>query len=323
MGRAALLCFAALLLVVGAAVEACGGSSEDVVARVGKTAITKPELDHWERIRLSAPGDRALRSAKLRALGFLIWSAQTVGQAEELGVTVDDGRAKRLLEDLEASWKLHYKGGLVPREAELQSQLQAAGETTADRRRLMKLHLLAADVERAQSEQAEHGISRAQLLAYYRGHRGHFILPERRNITAIITWRKSTAANAKRALEAGESPKSVVERFNEQPSEGGLRVGLTRGNGKKRYERDFFAARPHVLVGPVKELMYFVFEVTKIVPARMRSLTEVQAAVRRELIRGELRDLSTAVMEASLRRWRLRTRCAPGYVVERCTGVGL
>jgi hypothetical protein len=229
-----------------------------------------------------------------------------------------------LLEELDASWDAGYKGGLVPREAELQKQLRAKGETNADRQWLMRVHLLAAEVEQAHIKQAEGRIAPAQVLGYYRSHRGRFVLPERRDITAIITWHRSTASKAKQKLEAGESPKSVVERFNEQPSEGGIRIGLTRRRGpQKPYERDFFAARPHVLIGPSKELMYYVFEVTRIVPARQQRLGEVERVVRRKLISGQSRGLLQAVVDASLRRWRASTRCAPDYEVPGCGDVRL
>jgi hypothetical protein len=317
--RAALRCSTALLAVLSViTIGACGKGSTDIVARVGRTSIAKSELKHWEAVRFSSPGDETSVSPRDRALSLLIWSAQTAGRAEELSITVSDGRVRALLEELEAAWGGGYKGGLVPREAELQRQLNAPGETTADRFWLLKMHLVAARVEQAEIAQAEDRVSRTQVVSYYKDHRRRFVLPERRNITAVMTWHESQARKARRELEAGESARGVVDRFNEQPTEGGLHVGLARKSGKKRFERDFFAARPHVLIGPRKELMYYVFEVTKVTPPRQQGLDEVETTVRRELVSGKSRGLLRAVVNSSLRRWRAKTRCAEGDVVPRC-----
>jgi hypothetical protein len=68
----------------------------------------------------------------------------------------------------------------------------------------------------------------------------------------------------------------------------------------------------------VKELLYYVFEVTKIVPHRQQSLTEAEGVVRRKLITGRSHGLFEAVADSSLRRWRAMTRCAQGYLASAC-----
>jgi hypothetical protein len=132
---------------------------------------------------------------------------------------------------------------------------------------------------------------------------------------ACSSWSKPKIEQAKRGLIAGESFTTLAERFNQTPK-GGLRIGITRGHGKKRYERDYFAARPHVLVGPLKELLYYVFEVMKVIPGGPETLQQAESSIRRRLGTEDTAKLGTAAEAA----WRMRTRCRGGYVCPGAAG---
>ena len=105
----------------------------------------------------------------------------------------------------------------------------------------------------------------------------------------------------------------VAERFN-RSIEGGLRLGRGRGTQKKQYEKDYFSAPPHVLVGPRKEILYYVFEVFHVRKGYERPLPEVEASIRDRLATLKLERAASA-REMS---WRSRTICRSGYRASLC-----
>src|SRR5690242_17944753 len=105
MGRASryiLVCVSFLL--TAASLAACGGGSDDVVARVGGSPITKASFDHWLSVQAATNGQTASAQStpsealKRQVLDFLIPSQWTLGEAAELGVKVTDGEAQKQLE---------------------------------------------------------------------------------------------------------------------------------------------------------------------------------------------------------------------------------
>jgi hypothetical protein len=133
-----------------------------------------------------------------------------------------------------------------------------------------------------------------------------------------MNWGRAQTVEAKRQLQAGVKFATVAERFN-QSVEGGLRLGRAHGAFTKRYERDFFAAPPHVLVGPLKELMYYVFEVMSIKRGHQKSLAEAEPTIRRLLA---AHDARTELRRAYELKWRARTSCRAGYMAPECERQG-
>jgi parvulin-like peptidyl-prolyl isomerase len=295
--------------------------SSDTVARVEKATITKAVFDRWMAIKPPEGGRLGERDLRRRVLSYLVLSAWTVERAAELGFAVTNADVDRELESVEFDATHHYSGGAVNREAELQRLLDGQRESHTEQLQIVRVHLLAAKVEQQQTQQAEREISSTEVIDYYARHRRRFVLPERRDVKAIMTWKEAGAEKAKRELQTGKSFTSVARRFNEQPSEGGLRLGFTPVPGtRKRYEHDFFAAPPHVLIGPRKEVMYYIFEVVKVTRPRQQSLEQVEPTVRRQLIDGELHYLLTDIADRTTREWRSKTRCATGYSGPECGG---
>jgi hypothetical protein len=72
-----------------------------------------------------------------------------------------------------------------------------------------------------------------------------------------------------------------------------------------------FTAKPGVLTGPIKfRVDYFMFEVTRIEPARQRTLAEGQATIRTQLAdRQRRRNLATFIA-AWRRKWTAEMSCA-------------
>jgi len=331
LARVVVSCSAVLLSIIG--ISSCGGGSDEIVARVGRAAITKPEFEHWLSVgaatgatrlyspatQASARDPRSYATQKQQTLSFLISSTRTIGEAAEKGIDVSDTQAKAALDRLRYE-RIYGTTTPLPKEAELQSLLSGKGETPSDRLWIVKVHLLVAKLEQRQLVEAEQKITYAQLASYYAKNRRRFVVPERRDVEVIETFRKAKIETAKREIQSGQSLHGVVQRRNDEPDVGGSLRGLSRRALRHGYENNYFRAKPGVLVGPLKSEIYYLFEVTAVMPARQQTLEEVQAKIRRELISGAQRRVFANTVRALDERWRSKTFCATGYAVEQCAG---
>lgn len=148
------------------------------------------------------------------------------------------------------------------------------------------------------------------------------MVPERRNVEVNETFRKAKIDKAKQEIDAGQDLVSVVKRRNDEPDVGGSKFGLVRHSLPHGYEDNYFKAKPHVLVGPLKDEIYYLFEVTAIVPARQQTLGEVLATIRQRLIVGAHRYVFTNLVRALNEKWKRKTRCRAAYMVNQCGTLG-
>jgi hypothetical protein len=192
--------------------------------------------------------------------------------------------------------------------------LFAKAHSHADRLWLMKLAILATKVQSRELADAESKITKAQIASYYAGHKSSFVVPERRDLQWVVTYHDSTTRKAMREIRSGKSFLSVAERLSlDPPTISGLELA---SSPEQQFARRIFAAKPHVLVGPFYQapVNHYVFEVTKVTPARQQTLTQSEASIRRQLA---ARGVATAA--ALEHKWASRTSCRPGYVAQRCT----
>jgi foldase protein PrsA len=320
-------CGAVLLAVAG--LSACGGGSggsDGVVARVGETPITSATLAHWQSIKgdpngATAPNPTTAGAGRHRqqALGFLIASQWTLGEAAELGVRVTTGEARKQLERFKYIQLERIGYQRFPREAQLRKSLASPGETFADQVWLTRLNMLAAGIEQERLAQLERQLTPTQVTAYYRAHSRRFLLPAARDMEIIMTYKQAATEKAKREIQSGKSFLSVARRVSVDPEATEGRQHLVRGREEPEFEEHVFAAKPYVLEGPIHQALdYYVFEVTKITPAREQTLAQSQASIRRQLAAQRLRQVSAQLLQAGERRWIARTDCRPGYVVAQC-----
>jgi hypothetical protein len=297
--------------------SSCGvdrGSTGIVVASVAGAEIGSKLLDDWTRVTLTVGGARSQADASRQALGLLILWQWTAGEAQALHVKVTTAEAGAQLALSQANQNvLGSEFELFRGEHTLKSYLASPKVSQENQLTLVKMAMLAARVATRHAALAEDEIPRASVVAYYDRYHSQFRVGERRDIKAIMNWSKAMVLEAKHEMQAGIRFHTIEERFN-QSVEGGLRLGRARGAQTKRYERDYFAAPPHVLIGPRKELMYYVFEVMSIRPSFERTLAEAEPAIRRRLAAPQ----QGAAQRAYEQRWRERTVCRSEYQARRC-----
>ena len=165
-------------------------------------------------------------------------------------------------------------------------------------------------------------VTDAQIQAYYNKNKSRFATPERRDIRIVLTKQQSRAQQAKRALQSGQSWKSVAKRFSiDQASkaQGGLLSGVAKGQQEKALDDAIFKAQKGKLVGPVKtQFGYYVLEVSKVTPAKQQSLEQSKASIQQILTSDNQRKALDKFGKDYRKRWRAQTSCRKGFTTADC-----
>ncbi len=114
---------------------------EAILACVGNTPITGALFSHWFTIaeRASSRSERAHPAGLLQeAMGFLISSDWTIGEARELHIVVTNAKVRRTFD--------HIRRQQFPRRREFTKFLESSGETEEDLMLRVRLNLLTSRV---------------------------------------------------------------------------------------------------------------------------------------------------------------------------------
>jgi len=334
--RLALLAFGALfilLFVIFAIAQGIGDPSipSDAVAVVedappGLGTITKADFQH-ALVQTSAqkqeksvpkPGDAKYEELKSTALGELLDAIWIQGQAEEIGISVTD---KEIAEELEKLKKQAFKT-----EKEYKEFLKEAHFTKADVNERVTIQMLSAQIQEKVSETAIVP-SNSEIEDYYEAAKAsQYTTPESRDIRVVKNKDKAKVEEAKAALEKDDSNKSwekVAKKYSTDTTKGngGLQSGVTEGAGTlgEPLEAEVFAAPQGELEGPLQEgSNYTIFEVMKITPEKVQSLDEAKSQISTQLAEQTKQQEFAAFLRGYSYKWKSRTFCADGFVIERC-----
>lgn len=333
-----------MLAVVGVAVglgaAGCGGSapSSPAVARIPGESITAATLSHWVEIfapqhvvpqppdytacvarlakdaRNGATGSpisrcREQHQALVRqALDFLIGAAWLTGEAASRGQKVSRDDVARRLRAVKSS----FPNG----DQEFRESLIATSHTVADLERELEAELSAARLKHG----VEAGVpvaSEAQAHAYYTTHLGQYEISERRY---IYIFENLPSASAARHLisELGQGRSLTDNSLHESFQ----RREIPEFEGEKRQILEAIFAAPLRRVAKPVELngYFFVFEVVRIDPGYLQPFASVRDAIAALLTKQSRRAKLERFIAAWRRRWIAKTRCAPGYLIQKCSG---
>jgi hypothetical protein len=269
-------------------------------------------LHHW--VSVASLADKVEPSTlKERILKLLIFSKWLTGEASRLGVSVSRAEAERELQTLRIDQAEGLTYQRFPNETELRTLLVASKVGPDDRRWLMTMSLLLPKVEQARLAEARRKVPRGEVEKYYRSHSREFFLPDQRDLEIIGSLQTSVIWQAKREIEAGKPFLEVAKRVS---TDGEAPEGLwhlVRGQDEPPVEKVVFAAKPHVLVGPAKYSLEYIFEVLDSIPAHEEPIAQAETAIREKLAPSV--NSLRAGFEAQ---WIARTSCRAAYVVPRC-----
>lgn len=267
------------------------------------------------------PGAAALKNTcqseyqklEKQALKTLIADQWVIGGAAEAGVSASGEELARAVHAGEAGQSA----------SQVEQILARTGRTRADFVFETKVALLGEGLRELVRHKTQR-IPHAELVRYYDRNRSKFAAPKRRDLEIVRAGSRAEALKIKAEIAAGASFASVASRLPAEHQPVYSKHGFVRGYEPRLYQEPpldhaIFAARPRVLSGPVGiSLGYYVFRVTRAYPARQDTFAQAQAAIRTELPKLLYKRALVAFIKGWRRRWRARTDCQPGYVVQKC-----
>lgn len=265
------------------------------------------------------PGDDKYDELKKAALGELLDTIWIQGEAEELGISVTP---KQIATELAQIKKTNFKT-----EAEYQKFLKTSRFTKEDVLARVKLQLLSTQIQEAISKEAPPP-SAAEVADYYETAKDtQYTTAESRDVRVAVNKDKAKIEAAKAALEKDDSPESwekVAAKYSEDPTtkdKGGLQPALTEEllASQESLKSAIFDNPTGVIVGPVDvEGKFFVIEVDKLNPAKVKSLDEVKAEITTQLTQQVAQKVFSDFVAEYQSKWSSRTFCASGFEIERC-----
>jgi parvulin-like peptidyl-prolyl isomerase len=265
------------------------------------------------------PGDDKYEELKSAALGELLDTIWIQGEAEELGISVTP---KQIATELAQIKKTNFKT-----EAEFQKFLKTSRFTREDVLARVKLQLLSTQIQEAIAKEAPPA-SDAEISDYYETSKDtQYRTAASRDVRVIVNADKAKVEAAKAALEKDDSPASwqkIATKYSEDPttkSKGGLQPALTEEllASQEELKSAVFGSPTGVVVGPVDvEGKFFVIEVDKLNPEKVKTLGEVSNEIKTQLTQQVAQAVFSEFVAGYQSKWQSRTFCADDFAIERC-----
>ena len=351
------LCTLALgaFFVPAAIFAGCGGVPGDAVATVDGTSISKSDFDHWMTVAAKSGGQSGAAAPKPPAFADCIKQKRKTTPAPAKGQPkVTDSQLKtqckqeynslrdqvmQLLvsfewiegeakakdikvsdKEVQASFDKQKKQAF-PKAADFDKFLKDSGQTEGDILKRVRLDTLSNKI-RDKVTKGKDKVTDAQIAAFYNKNKARFAQPERRDLRIVLTKDKAKAEKAKKAIESGQSFKSVAKKYSiDQASkaQGGKLPAVAKGQQEKALDTAIFAADKGKLVGPVKtQFGYYVFEVTKINKATQQTLDQAKATIKQTLASQNQQKALDSFVKSFRKRWKAKTDCRDAYATQDC-----
>jgi foldase protein PrsA len=280
--------------------------------RVGDVVIGQRDVAHWTgaialRSELGSPLGKLHGTPREQALEFLISAQWLIGEAADRGLAVSSAKVqRRLQESIEST-----PNGKREFDREAASQ----GRTTAD----VKLEIKAELAAQALSEMVFKRVppvTQADAAAYYTRHQAEFRVRELR-VVDLIESIKTRAAALALGRRVGTGSRFAGMAFRERVEQQTPQEEAQESNGA--LVRAIFAAKPGVVSGPASfNNKWVLVLVRRILPARAKPMTAVKEEIVKHLTRQRYEKALKRFADAFRKKWRARTDCRPGFVVQGC-----
>jgi foldase protein PrsA len=248
-----------------------------------------------------------------QVLQFLISAAWIQGEAADKGVKVTDAEVKKQFDQ--------QRQQSFPKDADYLNFLKSSGYIQEDLLYRIKVQELSNKL-RTKILKGKDKVTDAQIADYYNKNKSRFAQPEKRDLRIVLTKTQAKAEQAKKALESGQSWKSVASKYSiDQASQdnGGLLPGVAKGQQEKALDEATFSAPKGKVSGPVKtQFGYYVFEVDKINKGSQQSLDESKATIKQLLQSQQQQKALDKFVKDFRKKWKDRTDCRKGYVTQDC-----
>jgi foldase protein PrsA len=248
-----------------------------------------------------------------QVMQFLISSAWIEGESADRGVKVSDTDVKK---DFDKQRQQSF-----PKDKDYLAFLKSSGYVQEDLLYRIKVQDLSTKLRDAVLKGSDK-VSDAQIANYYNKNKSRFAVPEKRDLRIVLTKTEAKANEAKKALDSGQSFKTVAPKFSiDQGSRdnGGVLAGVPKGQQEKALDAATFSASKGKISGPVKtQFGYYVFEVTKITPGTQQTLAQSKASIKQLLVSQQQQTKLAAFVKDFQKKWKDRTDCQKGYQTTDC-----
>jgi parvulin-like peptidyl-prolyl isomerase len=289
-----------------------------VVQQVASGGLKKPP----------EPGSKKEEEIKQAALNEALDAIWIQGEAEELGISAT---SKQIATELAQIKKQNFKT-----KGAYQAFLEKSHFSEEDVLARVQLQLLSTQIQETITKAAP-PVSDSEIEDYYdTSKETQFTTPASRDVRIVVNKDKAKVVQAKALLAKDDSPaswKKVAAKYSLDPStksKGGLRPGLSEEALSLKPEGGLKAAlfdsATGEVVGPVDyEGSFYVVEVEKLNPAKVKTLAEVRSQVSTQLTQQAQQAFFSEFVAEYQSKWTSRTFCAADFVSERCanyTGSG-
>ncbi len=283
------------------------------IAEKKKTATSAKGQPQQTSAQLKAACKQQYDSLRTEVVSFLVRATWLDQEAAKQNVNVADSEVQKSIDNI--------KKQQFPQAGAYDKFLAKSGLTNADVLFQQRSQLLQQKIT-AKVTKGKDKVSEAQITAYYNKNKSRFAQPERRDLRIVLTKTSAKARQAQKALEHGQSFSKVAKKYSiDQTSKanGGKLPGVAKGQQEKAFDTAIFGAKLKKLTGPVKtQFGYYVFEVTKITPAKQQSLEQSKASIKQILSSdGSQKALQQFGKDYS-KRYKAKTDCKKAYAVPDC-----
>lgn len=242
-------------------------------------------------------------------------------EAEDMGIQVTE---KQIEDELEKIKKQSF-----PTEAAWKAFLKKSHLTPEEVNRRVKLQVINTQIQ--EKVKAEAALpSEEELKEAYEEEKGErFTTKESRDVRVIANEDKAKVDAALKQLEKDHSPaswKKVAPKYSTDEgtkTKGGLQPGVQEELLPESLKGPIFSAATGELVGPLKvENTYLIVEVVKLNPAKVKSFPEAKAEISATITEKKQEEVLAAFFRNLNSKWRARTFCARGFIVEPCANSG-
>ncbi len=293
------------------------------MATVDGESIPRTEYSHWLNVFTKEGAQQAQQqqgaakptAAQLRenTLRFLISARWLDGEASDQGVKVSAADVQKSLDE-------QKKQGF-PNAGDYEKYLKSSGQSNGDVLRRVRVTLIS---NKLSTKVAGSGgtVSDQAIADFYAKNQAKFVQPEKRDLRVVLTKDAAHAAQAKSALDAGQSWKSVTKRFSiddQTKAAAGKLPAQSKGALDKTLDDAVFSADQNKVTGPLKtQFGYFVFEVTGVTPGSKQTLDQAKGSIKQTLQQQNQQKSLDKFVKAFNTRWRDKTQCSAGYRTSDC-----
>jgi parvulin-like peptidyl-prolyl isomerase len=262
------------------------------------------------------PSDPQYDTFKQQAMASVLLSRWIAGEAQERGITISDTEITNQLKQIAEQ----QFGG----QKQFQQYLKQVGFTPEQARAEVENSLITDQLQKEVVPQ-QPDVSNDQISNYYEANKSQFSQPETRDVRQIVNSDKAKVDQARALLEKDDSPQSwdkVAAKYSTEDAtsdNGGLRQGVSKGQGEPAIDSQIFAAAQGALIGPIKgQKAYYLIQVEKVTPEATTPLDKVASQVRQQLAQGVQQDLANDFQVKFVDKWTARSFCADDYLIDRC-----